>query len=234
MSKVLSVVIPTRNVLEHGKVGLILENLDLIEDKSLFEVFVCDFESDDGLRELVDRYDFVKLLDCPEGGTAKQINFGLRKCSGEYVLIHHGRSIIDDYNFVLDFCLEGKWDWMYFYLKFDYEHWFLKSFVGFLSTYLRPGLGGAIYWDQCNLVRREFMDKVGGVPILDIMEDVEFSRNLRKIGLKPKLISFVNVTTSAHRFLKNGIYAQHWRNMYIKTAHWLGWKSVAELKDMYK
>jgi hypothetical protein len=123
---------------------------------------------------------------------------------------------------------------MYFPLKFDHDLWFLKYFVAFLSTYLRPGLKGAIYLDQCSLIRRRLCEEVGGVPAIDLMEDVEFSKKLRGIGLKPKLIKDVNVVTSAHRFLKNGIYTQHWRNMYIKTAYWRAWKSVDELNKMYK
>lgn len=234
MSKVLSVIIPTRNVMETGKLKEIFDGLMRVDDMGSMEVLVCDFESNDGLKDLVAQYDFVKLLECLEGGTARQINYGLSQASGEYVLIHHARSLISDYNLVLDLCKKSEFDWMFFPLKFDCDHWLLKYFVAPLSTYLRPGLKGAIYWDQCNLIRRELCEEVGRVPVMDLMEDTEFSRRLHGTGLKPKLIKDVGVVTSAHRFVKNGIYTQYWRNMYIKTAHWRGWKSVDELNELYK
>ncbi len=234
MSTVLSVVIPTRNVMKTGKLKEIFENISELEDKRRLEVLVVDFESEDGLEELVRKYDFVKLLKCPEGGTAKQINYALEFVSGEYVLFNHARSCLSDYERVLEICERGESEWFYFPLSFDYQHWFLKWVVAFLSTYLRPGLGGAIYLDQCNLVQSKYVKEVGGFPEMDLMEDVEFSKKLRALGLKPVLDKSVKVVTSAHRFLKNGIYTQHWRNMYIKTTYWLGLKSVDELSEIYK
>lgn len=234
MSKILSIVIPTRNVVETGKLKEIFESVSMIDKQDEVEVFVVDYKSEDGLRELVEDYGFVQILETPHGGTAKQINYGLKFVSGDYVLFNHARSFLSDYSKVLKICRSGEVIWGYFFLKFDHKHWFLKWVVAFLSTYLRPGLGGAIYLDQCNLVRVDFVNKVGGFPEIDLMEDVEFSKSLRKIGLKPRLIEGVEVETSAHRFLKNGIYKQHWRNMYIKTAYRLGWRNIDELNEIYK
>jgi glycosyltransferase involved in cell wall biosynthesis len=234
MSKILSIVVPTRNVMDSGKLREIFEGVSKIGDLEKVEVLVTDFESKDGLEELVSDHEFVIFLRSPEVGTAKQINYALKFVSGDYVLFNHARSVLSDYAEVVELCKKGRVDWGFFFLRFDHKHWFLKWVVALLSTYLRPGLGGAVYLDQCNLVRSEFVKQVGGFPELDLMEDVEFSKRLRKIGLKPSLIDGVEVETSAYRFLKNGIYRQHWRNMYIKTAYWLGWKTVEELEEMYK
>jgi GT2 family glycosyltransferase len=68
---------------------------------------------------------------------------------------------------------------------------------------LRTRLLGMPYGDQALFVRREIFDALGGFRPLEIMEDTDFVRRLRKHGRITIVRDFV--TTSDRRWAANGI-----------------------------
>ena len=68
-----------------------------------------------------------------------------------------------------------------FYRKFDGRHphllWLEK-----IARYLSTRHGGTFFGDQSVFVRREIFAKLGGFASIPLMEDMEFSRRLRRSG----------------------------------------------------
>jgi rSAM/selenodomain-associated transferase 2 len=76
---------------------------------------------------------------------------------------------------------------------------------------LRVALFGLPYGDQALFVRREVLERIGGVPQAPIMEDLDLARALRRCGRLAQLP--LPATTSARRYLAGGVFktmARHW------------------------
>lgn len=87
------------------------------------------------------------------------------------------------------------------------------------------------FGDQGIVVRKEFFHAIGGFPDWPLLEDIHFLRLARK---KTKIYSLPGkVTTSAQRFLKNGIVAQQIFNGYVILRYLLG-QSPQELARKYQ
>ncbi len=77
-----------------------------------------------------------------------------------------------------------------------------------------------IFGDQSLFVRRHAFEAVGGFPLLPIMEDLEISRRLKRIG---QLVLLPTTSqTSARRFLENGTGRTFLRMQLLKIAYFLG------------
>ncbi|MEQ8846878.1 TIGR04283 family arsenosugar biosynthesis glycosyltransferase [Botrimarina sp.] len=81
---------------------------------------------------------------------------------------------------------------------------------------LRARRWGAPYGDQAIFVRRGLLDRVGGVPDLPLMEDVELMRRLRPIT-RPVLLDGP-VVVSARRWRRRGVVRQTARNWSLLAA----------------
>ena len=84
------------------------------------------------------------------------------------------------------------------------EHQCLRWVV--LVNRIRYRWTGNFYGDQAIFVRRDIFRRIGGFPRVRLMEDIRFSRRLRRFGrtaiLRPP------VRTSARRFLSRGVVRQ--------------------------
>jgi GT2 family glycosyltransferase len=66
--------------------------------------------------------------------------------------------------------------------------------------------------DQAMFVRREVLERIGGVPQVPLMEELELGRRLRQHGRL--VLADTVVSTSARRFRERGVlrtYARMWR-----------------------
>ena len=91
-------------------------------------------------------------------------------------------------------------------------------------------LGGPILGDQALFVRREVLERIGGVPDMPLMEEFELCRRLREIG-RLKLAN-ATVRTSMRRFRKLGIIRTYFRMGRIILRYRLG-ASLDELVRLY-
>jgi len=80
-------------------------------------------------------------------------------------------------------------------------------------------LSGISTGDQCQFVRREVFEQLGGFPEQPLMEDIEFSSRLKRVGrivcLRDK------VTTSSRRWEKRGIFKTILLMWKIRLYYWL-------------
>ncbi|MDQ6959719.1 MAG: TIGR04283 family arsenosugar biosynthesis glycosyltransferase, partial [Mariprofundaceae bacterium] len=84
--------------------------------------------------------------------------------------------------------------------------------------------------DQAMFVRRKVFERMGGFPEQPLMEDVEFSRCLKREGHIVCLHS--RVTTSSRRWEKHGIVRTVLLMWWLRFRYWLG-ASPAALKRLY-
>ncbi len=65
------------------------------------------------------------------------------------------------------------------------------------------------YGDQAIFVRRDVLERVGGIPAVPLMEEHELCRALRGVG--KLVLADTVVTTSARRFRDRGVLRTYWR-----------------------
>jgi len=105
---------------------------------------------------------------------------------------------------------------------------FLKV-VGFMIS-LRSRLSKVGTGDQAIFVRREIFTELGAFPDMPLMEDIAFSRMLKRAGKVACLKS--KVVTSARRWETDGVWRTIFRMWTLKLLHFAG-VSPARLKRFY-
>jgi len=106
----------------------------------------------------------------------------------------------------------------------------LLAFVSLMAN-LRAKYLGLPYGDQTLFTSAETYRKVGGFKPIPIMEDVEFVRDLKKIG-RVKLIN-EKVATSARRYEKAGVIYSVLRNFFLLSLYFIG-VSPKKLSQWYQ
>ncbi len=154
-------------------------------------------------------YRYIELSEQSRGA---RLQAGFLASSGNIVLFHHPRSLIDLEGIKYFSKMSGQRVWGGFTHKFDKSHPFLK-WTSWYSNYAR-GRRGILYLDHCIFVSRDLLELIGGFPCLEIFEDTELSTRLRKHA-SPKLLPYI-ATTSAIRFEKNGFLKQGLLNQLVK------------------
>ena len=157
---------------------------------------------------------FVGLTEAPT--RAERLNLGFLRSSGSMILFHHPRSRLPDTAIAgLARRLDEKF-WGGFTHAFDVQHPFLK-FTSFYSNFFRGRIRGIIYLDHCIFFHRSLW--AGPLPPVEIFEDTILSDFLRRHSL-PQILPELS-TTSAIRFVKNGIYFQSLMNQLLKLGYYL-------------
>ncbi len=149
-----------------------------------------------------------------------QMNCGSREAAGEILLFHHVDSELTAPH--LEAIVAKMRDPTFvggaFYREFDERHPFLRWLEKPERWHTRAF--GTIYGDQSVFVRREIFSRLGGFASLPLMEDVEFSKRLRRAGkialLDPPMHS------SPERQIEQGSSRVTWRNLFFLIAYRFG------------
>ncbi len=191
----LSVVIPALN--EERDIGPVLERAASIHAD---EVIVVDGGSRDATREIAKRLT-RHVIESPRG-RALQMNAGAKAARGDVLLFLHADTMLSpETKRVIQEVLSdpqvvgGRFD-----IRLDRAGW-LYGLVAFLVN-LRSRLTKIATGDQAIFVRREVFEQIGGFSEIPLMEDVEFSQRLKKLGKIACLHK--KVVTSARRWERRG------------------------------
>ena len=212
----LSIILPTQNEMRSGMLESILASLAQLDDA---EIIFVDGGSDDGTLELLSKYE-SKLIIEPGTSRAAKLNAGIAAASGDMIFLHHPRSLVQPESFQQ---VAGLGDsraqvWGGLTHQFDHDHPLLR-FTSWYSNRIRCDREGILYLDHCIFFDQGFKEEGLRMPDVDIFEDTELSKLLRKHS-KPLRLPAV-ARTSAIRFKRNGIYRQVLLNQWMKLGYYL-------------
>ncbi|OGX91140.1 hypothetical protein BEN49_20940 [Hymenobacter coccineus] len=169
------------------------------------------------------------VLACPRKGRAAQLNYGAQQARGEVLYFLHADSYPPP-GFLAE--VRGALGQGYgagcYRLAFDHPHWFLR----FSAWCTRLPLTAVRFGDQSLFVRRDLFNRLQGYrEDLLVMEDQEFVARLRAqapFRLLPRA-----VTTSARKYLTNGIFRLQGIFTLIVVLYYLG-VSQRRLVQLYR
>jgi len=182
------------------------------------EIVVVDAGSQDGSAERASQTG--ARVVAAEPGRARQLEAGWRASSGDAVVFLHA-----------DTRLEAGWEGALrgalsdpgvvggaFRLRFDAPGFCFR--VVEWVVWLRVAIFSLPYGDQGIFVRRSVLEGMGGVPAVEIMEDLDLVRAMNRRGkvaaLKPA------ATTSARRYHERGLLRTLLLNALALVGWWLG------------
>ena len=163
-------------------------------------------------------------------GRARQMNAGARASHGDVLAFVHADTIVPS-TFAADIAaalsdpavVGGRFDVQLDSSPLPFR--VIGALISLRSRISRTGTG-----DQAIFVRRDVFDRLGGFPQLELCEDLEFSRRLKRAGRVACLHS--RVTTSARRWNRDGVVRTVLRMWIIRAMYMIG-VPPARLKRMY-
>ena len=166
------------------------------------EIIVVDGGSTDGTPDIVHACPSVRLVEASRG-RARQMNAGAGLAAGRVLLFLHADTVLPPgaQAAVLSALQEpgvvgGRFD-----VRFDNPRAAFRMIAGLMN--LRSRLSGIATGDQAIFVRRETFDRMGGYADIPLMEDVEFTRRLKRQGRLACLR--LRVTTAARKWEREGV-----------------------------
>lgn len=192
----ISVVIPALD--EEGTLPAAIERA---RAAGVGEILVVDGGSADATRAVAERLG-ARVLDAPRG-RAVQMNAGAAAAAGDVLLFVHADTLLPaGFDAAVERALAdpavvgGRFD--VDLQPTSFLIWLTAVLINLRSRWSRISTG-----DQCIFVRRSVFERLGGFPELPLMEDVAFSRMLKRAGrvacLREKAV------TSSRRWRKDGV-----------------------------
>jgi rSAM/selenodomain-associated transferase 2 len=158
------------------------------------------------------RQGMVRLISCDKPSRGKQMNAGAAEARGSLLCFHHADSELRTEHLSAlektarnEAILGGA-----FHRRFDDRRTFVVCWEGLIRRV--NSFAGPLFGDQSIFVRSSVFERMGGFADIPLMEDLEFSGRLRRLGsvvlLDPPLWS------SPRRFRRHG----NWRTTLLNIA----------------
>ena len=234
MAMTISVIIPTLNE-ERTVMATLAHTAALGFD----ELIVVDGGSTDKTPSLVNSYRLsaqssalspVQWVTSPPG-RARQMNEGAKASRGEILLFLHADTQLPvDAKTMIDTTLAdqrmvgGQFD-----VRFDRPS--MWGTIISKTMNWRSRLSGLVTGDQALFVRRSIFEQMGGFADMPLMEDIEFSRRLKRKGATAALTA--TVTTSFRRWEQHGPLRTIFLMWTLRFLYWVG-ISPSHLVEWYK
>jgi len=225
----ISVIIPTLN-----ESTTIARTLTRTVALGFDEIIVSDGGSTDPTVPMVqaccDRVPATRLVTGP-AGRARQLNTGARASGGEILLFLHADTELPlNAKTVIEAALAdqalvgGRFD-----VRFDRP----SRWGGMISWFMnrRSRMTGIATGDQAIFIRRRVFEQIGGFPDIPLMEDIEFSRRVKRLGPTAPLTE--TVTTSFRRWEQHGPLRTILLMWTLRFLYWLG-VSPVRLNQWYR
>jgi len=166
------------------------------------EVIVVDGGSADATAEVTARCPGARYL-VAERGRARQMNAGARAARGDTLLFLHADTALPAgaagaiaAALADPAVVGGRFD-----VRFSSPRWPFRMIAAFMNA--RSRLSRIATGDQGIFVRAAAFSALGGYPDIPLMEDVELTRRLKRLG--PVACLGLRVTTSSRRWERDGI-----------------------------
>ena len=230
----ISAIIPTLN-----EERIIMATLAHTAALGFDELIVVDGGSTDETPALVESYRLstqssalspIQWVTAP-CGRARQMNEGAKAIGGEILLfLHADTQLPDDAKTMIQTTLAnqgivgGRFD-----VRFDHP-----SKWGIIISRMmnwRSRLSGIATGDQALFVRRHIFEQIGGFADMPLMEDIDFSRRLKRKGATAAITA--TVTTSFRRWKQQGPLRTILLMWALRFLYWIG-ISPSHLVEWYK
>jgi len=219
----ISIIIPTYN--EADQIAQTITKAQTANGEHAAEIIVVDGGSTDDTINIAQQCG-ANAVKNEHKGRAAQMNKGASIAKHHILYFLHADSIPPN-NFtaqILKAHKEGANSGC-FQLAFDYDHWFLKANAWFS----RFNVNAVRFGDQSLFVTKDVFEKAGGFrEDLLMMEDQEIIHRLKQHS-KFKVLNDV-VTTSARKYLDNGVYRMQRIFYRIWAMYYLGYSQEQMLK----
>jgi len=223
MAMTISVIIPTLN-----EERTIAATLARTASLGFDELIVVDGGSTDETPALLESYRLktqssalspVHWVTAP-AGRARQMNEGAKASRGEVLLfLHADTQLPRDATTVINRALAdhrmvgGRFD-----VRFDRQSMW-GTIISRMMNW-RSRLSGLATGDQALFVRRPLFEQMGGFADMPLMEDIEFSRRLKRKGATAALTA--TVTTSFRRWEQQGPLRTILLMWTLRFLYWIG------------
>jgi len=228
MKPVLSIVIPALN--EAAGIEATLQALQPLRTRGV-ELVLADGGSSDATPALARPW-VDAAVDAPRG-RALQMNAGAAQARADVLLFLHADTRLPPLADVLVLqAMQGPGGgarWGRFDVRIEGRPGMLRVVAWLMN--LRSRLSGIATGDQAIFVTRQAFEQVGGFPVQPLMEDIEISRRLKRLG--PPACLSARVCTSGRRWEQRGVWRTivlMWR---LRWRYWRG-ESPARLAEAYR
>jgi len=220
----IAIIIPVFN--EASVLAELIERLQAVGADEL--IFVDGGSCDESRRLLA--HSGVRWLQS-ESGRATQMNTGAEDCISDILLFIHADTMVSSSNILAvretmedDSYVGGRFDVRLSgnNIAFRIIEWLIN---------MRSRLTGISTGDQCQFVRRSVFEQMSGFPEQSLMEDIEFSKRLKRQGRIACLRK--TVITSSRRWEQHGMMATVWLMWKLRFLYWFG-VSPETLAQMYR
>jgi rSAM/selenodomain-associated transferase 2 len=225
MKPALSIVIPALN--EAAGIEATLQALQPLRVRGV-ELVLADGGSSDATQTLARPW-VDAVVDAPRG-RASQMNAGAARARADALLFLHADTRLPPLGDVLVLqALAGAACWGRFDVRIEGRPWMLRVVAALMN--LRSRASGIATGDQAIFVTREAFERVGGFPVQPLMEDIEISRRLKRLG-RPACLG-ARVCTSGRRWEQRGVWRTILLMWRLRWRYWRG-ESAAQLAQAYR
>lgn len=166
----ITMIVPVYN--ENKTIDAMLSQLEKLPGE--WEIFFADGgSSDDTIARIGSRY---TMLNCPKG-RANQMNFAAEHAGSDVLwFVHCDSRLPPEAHCQIENAIGSGARWGCFHIGFDYNGPFMGCNTYFSNRRAKRGIA---FGDQGIWVRQDLFREMGGFPALPIMEDYEFSRQMK-------------------------------------------------------
>jgi rSAM/selenodomain-associated transferase 2 len=205
------------------------EKLTNLKALNTDELIFIDGGSTDGTQQLLEESGVIWLRSAR--GRASQMNLGAKKCNSDILLFIHIDTELNGSNLsaMKSAMLQpdrvgGRFD-----VRLSGSHPAYRIIAWLIN--IRSRWSKISTGDQTMFVRREVFERMGGFADLPLMEDIEFSKRLKRQGNIACLRQ--TVTTSSRRWQQHGVIRTVLLMWKLRFLYWLG-TPVEKLALLYK
>lgn len=221
----ISVIIPVLN--EQNQINEVISNLRSIAPE--IELIVVDGDPSGSTLQGISDPQVVCIT--AKKGRGNQLAAGASRATGVLLLMLHADTLLPDnaFNSILTAIDQGA-DWGAFRLGIDAPSIPYRIIERMVD--LRCKLFTLPYGDQAIFVTRTALQKIGGIPAIPLMEDVELARRLCRTSQMFSLLP-ERVSTSARRWQTDGIVRRTLGNWWLLLRYLCG-THPEHLSDSYR
>jgi rSAM/selenodomain-associated transferase 2 len=225
MKPVLSIVMPALN--EAVGIEATLQALQPLRSRGV-EVVLADGGSTDGTAALAAPW--VDTVTTSQRGRALQMNAGAALARADALLFLHADTELPPLadTSLLQALTDGAC-WGRFDVRIEGRPRMLRIVAALMNQ--RSRLSGIATGDQAIFMTRAAFDLVGGFPVQPLMEDIEISRRLKRLGGPACLRA--SVRTSGRRWEQRGVWRTILLMWWLRWLYWRG-ESPARLAEAYR